>query len=400
MFPSYSERSIDSIIFNPGSNYPDGLRFLEVGLQGPTNNPSIKEDHLNEATIGSWIENSGERDIVSSDKGGIRLILAERTAQPNVFNHFPFSEETFKIVFEGFELPDIYPACLIPKIPHYTHLASRNAVGHQKLSFISRTLSYRQGAHALALTYNVQTKITSAIIQGDRDPQYLVKLCKYLKERADLAVHSALLLLVASQLEYQTTDQNYLPLRNDMIRIEKCTGHGLLVNKSYVTNLNLFQGLPTITRELNIFFSKVISETERVKSCLLRHECIIDFIDNLDRHCLELDSKSTELKQHAEFLTTGWKSLLHRYEAFEKNVQVQLAVLYNTSVQRDSKLNLGVVKSSASIAAASKRDGSVMKSISLLTMLFLPATFVSTLFAMPLFNWSVDHISAVATSHA
>ena len=40
-------------------------------------------------------------------------------------------------------------------------------------------------------------------------------------------------------------------------------------------------------------------------------------------------------------------------------------------------LNVEVAKDSKSIAAAAKRDSSAMKSIALLTMLFLPATFVS-----------------------
>ena len=248
----------------------------------------------------------------------------------------------------------------------------------------------------------MRTRLTSAIIQGPKESQYLGKVCKYLKERPDLVAHPAFLLLVAAQLEYETTDESYLTLRNDMISIETWTGHGQLISCTQNDILDIFQDLPRVTRELNLFSSKVIAETDRVKSCLLRHEQILGFLDNFDNaigttntiHC------SVELRQHAEFLATGWKSMLIRYEAFDKNVQVQLAVLYNTAVQRDSKLNLEVANSSASIAAASQRDGSIMKSISLLTMIFLPATFVSTLFAMPLFNWSADHISAVATPYA
>ena len=80
---------------------------------------------------------------------------------------------------------------------------------------------------------------------------------------------------------------------------------------------------------------------------------------------------------------------------------------------------------SRTIAIASKRDSSVMKSISLLTMVFLPGTFISvseplrqmfccfplsssggllihsqqTLFAMPLFNWNASRISDIASPH-
>jgi len=45
--------------------------------------------------------------------------------------------------------------------------------------------------------------------------------------------------------------------------------------------------------------------------------------------------------------------------------------------QRDSLVNLEVAKDSRRVAQASKRDSSAMKTLAVLTMVFLPATFVS-----------------------
>ena len=45
--------------------------------------------------------------------------------------------------------------------------------------------------------------------------------------------------------------------------------------------------------------------------------------------------------------------------------------------QRDNKLNIEVARDSKSIAAESKRDSSSMKTIAVLTIVFLPGTFVS-----------------------
>jgi hypothetical protein len=45
--------------------------------------------------------------------------------------------------------------------------------------------------------------------------------------------------------------------------------------------------------------------------------------------------------------------------------------------QRDSLVNLEVARDSRRIAQASKRDSSAMKTIALLTMVFLPPTFVA-----------------------
>jgi len=47
-----------------------------------------------------------------------------------------------------------------------------------------------------------------------------------------------------------------------------------------------------------------------------------------------------------------------------------------------------IAKDSKSIAAASRRDSASMKTIAVLTTAFLPATWVSSFFSMPLFNWN------------
>ena len=300
--------------------------------------------------------------------GSVAGSAADGIGPSNLFDKIPFSEATFKAIVHEFNLPSVYPATLPAKLPHYAHNESRDRYGAvlscgstysslcvlidlQRVAFISRTFSFRRTGHALALTYNARTKITSAIIQGPRDSQYYGKLSRYLKERADLAAHPAFLPLCAAQIEYETTNENYQPLRGDMIDIEGWTGHGSLFSSSNSNHRDLFQDLPAATRDLNLFSSKVIGETERVKSCLLCYDCIVEFIDNVDEvissqgHQSNYSSESTnevmplphqkgnrtrksaELRQHAEFLANGWKCMLHRYEAFEKNIQVQLAVV-------------------------------------------------------------------------
>lgn len=39
------------------------------------------------------------------------------------------------------------------------------------------------------------------------------------------------------------------------------------------------------------------------------------------------------------------------------------------------------------IAAAAKQDSSAMKTIAVMTMVFLPATFLATIFALPVLEW-------------
>lgn len=53
--------------------------------------------------------------------------------------------------------------------------------------------------------------------------------------------------------------------------------------------------------------------------------------------------------------------------------------MYNMISQRDSRLNISVAEDSKKIAAAAKRDSLAMKTVSMLTLIFLPGTFVAVI---------------------
>lgn len=59
-----------------------------------------------------------------------------------------------------------------------------------------------------------------------------------------------------------------------------------------------------------------------------------------------------------------------RRVANDLQVQIRLA-------QRDTELSLGLARTSAETAVATKRDSSSMKVIAVLTTLFLPPTFIA-----------------------
>ena len=65
--------------------------------------------------------------------------------------------------------------------------------------------------------------------------------------------------------------------------------------------------------------------------------------------------------------------------------------------QKSNKTQLQILEASQQtsqkqyeIAESGKEDSTQMRSIALLTMLFLPGTFIAILFTIPLFNWNPD----------
>ena len=55
--------------------------------------------------------------------------------------------------------------------------------------------------------------------------------------------------------------------------------------------------------------------------------------------------------------------------------------------QREARLNLEIAGEQRRIAHASKRDSTAMKTLSLLGALFLPGTYLASVFSMTFFNF-------------
>ncbi|KAI9766182.1 MAG: hypothetical protein M1840_006749 [Geoglossum simile] len=67
-------------------------------------------------------------------------------------------------------------------------------------------------------------------------------------------------------------------------------------------------------------------------------------------------------------------------QCLQQRIDINMTVINNLATQDH-------VKWTKRVAQATKRDSSAMKVIAVLGLLFLPGTFISTFFAMPLFNW-------------
>ncbi|KAK0639499.1 hypothetical protein B0T16DRAFT_336990 [Cercophora newfieldiana] len=109
-----------------------------------------------------------------------------------------------------------------------------------------------------------------------------------------------------------------------------------------------------------------------------------------------LSGKIRSLSHAVDVTLSQLQYLIKRGEAQQSAVRV----VYNYTAQQDTRTQRLMALQSGQIAEASKRDSSVMKGIAILTMVFLPATFMAsislthwrfyTFFAMPILDFGAD----------
>ncbi|KAL1626995.1 hypothetical protein SLS54_002534 [Diplodia seriata] len=97
--------------------------------------------------------------------------------------------------------------------------------------------------------------------------------------------------------------------------------------------------------------------------------------------------QSLDLEYLVEYLRQSNSSVAASFSALQKRVEVQISGMYTLLGQRDSKLNLAMARDSRRLASASKRDSSSMKTIAVLTTVFLPGTFIATVFGMDVVDY-------------
>ncbi|KAI0470122.1 hypothetical protein F4859DRAFT_119786 [Xylaria cf. heliscus] len=76
----------------------------------------------------------------------------------------------------------------------------------------------------------------------------------------------------------------------------------------------------------------------------------------------------------------------------QERVRSQNTVVYALMTQADARINIGLAKASKELAEAAKKDSSSMKSIAIMTMLFLPGTYFAALWAIPSLTWGQPNV--------
>ena len=64
--------------------------------------------------------------------------------------------------------------------------------------------------------------------------------------------------------------------------------------------------------------------------------------------------------------------------------------IFSIIAQKDASDGLEIARQSHVIARYAQRNSAAMRTLAIVTMIFLPGTFVAAVFSMPLFDWAAD----------
>ena len=101
-------------------------------------------------------------------------------------------------------------------------------------------------------------------------------------------------------------------------------------------------------------------------------------------------SKKSFAYVRAQLMNTkrGTTGTLEDMQSCQKKASIVIQGLFSRIAKRDQEMSIQIGKDSMEIARAAKKDSTSMKAIAGVTMIFLPGTFLASLFSTPLFEWN------------
>ena len=410
MFDFYYQKLLDDASkFAPRA----GTRYLELWDQKDGSPVRCDEGELQEAQISPWLHKVLPETIQAPEAGGsssssrLRLLIGSPELHESDAQvlPLPISADTFDQIRRAWTFPTEFLRMMQSTLPIRTSFSFNKLNGQpEHVVLMLRGGRSRDWNYCLALTHDLSTGITCAMIQGlEKHEIDLLIYC--LKSSRDHVDKPMLLPLFLAELKTHffavLLERRALSL--EAIEYDTGMSHGFSEDPKRNPQLNASRKEKRAALDFDPLTQKLTGLTGTLAFCDLTFEaCRKDLeliistsrkiagANSMHRKPNNNDESRPDPDQRANYL----KGLLDGAQAHRAvllaRTKAQVQTVYSMIGQRDNRLNIET-------ATAARRDSNDMRIIAAVTLVFLPGTFTATLFSTTFFNFSNRSTSRVVS---
>ncbi|KAL4864917.1 hypothetical protein BDV12DRAFT_158175 [Aspergillus spectabilis] len=383
---------------------------------------NFRTGFLDNLQIEEWLHQAGSFAApippldVGSAHGGIRLLACDYTLFKKV--SLGISREAFDLVEARL---DLHPATL-PSLEVATGTFSKHVNTRSRISIILKApQKYEIGNHMLSLAHDPSTGWTTALLAGESivdsagntndmslplsgplSPCVVVRA--YLTSTTALWGHpltlpSIILTDHLKRLQRHSTGD----LTRQVMYIEEQLGVTRVgrrnrqpVHRSSNGTKNNAGGpverlqAEHLTVSINTELTRLLFTAHAPRWNYQASQFLINIVRGMDGLAIDLPPVNDEIIGLLEHNNTLARTIEDHVLGLQKRLELQLNVLYSFVAQTDNRL-------SARLAATAGRDSTSMKILAFITTIFLPGTYVATVFSMSMFNWEEGSTDTVGS---
>jgi Mg2+ and Co2+ transporter CorA len=394
-------RYFSKLLFESESTYY--IRIRETHNQNVDNKTLLKEFDeilLNSARPGS---------ILPQDPNHLAIILCEAPTKSS--NIIPFRQDIFVNIMEKLAIPvGLYQALLTGTPKSVFYVAGEY---YQRPGFVLRTPVSGTENWTLALSWNTRFIALRGIILGLQGSEKS-RLAMHLGDTMAESAHPMNIPVILCEMLIESDSTGVKTHASNLYQVELRTKlHGYPQTESSARSSKLAEtpekDFEDMTRSLNVIISRLAFHEMRIHANAVFVEQITSHIHTeppsskaYDEMYPRLHSMSQNLRERLNHLQTEQRALLLEISCNQKIAQSQLQIVYNLIAQRDNKENLAMAelqtelaRIQTTIANTTKDDSYAMRTIAVMSIAFLPGTFVSSFFSMDMFNWQAPKGASV-----
>ncbi|KAI1424806.1 hypothetical protein F5Y12DRAFT_714873 [Xylaria sp. FL1777] len=390
---------------------PEPMSYLEIFNYSDSHYCSLKTQRLSSDDFENFLERKGPFLQESKDfVNGIRLVVQSEVHELETFasgvvslevNQYESLIRKMRLPFQGLEASTALG-------PFFWWSLDTESVD-PKLQFIFRKTGAQwkgmTSGWEMMLTYCFKTRITSGYIKGTKS-ETINRLLKHLAACCRPVVHPLLLPILLIHDLSAKNDEDQREIRCNIRELEGA------LSKRYQKYAAISYGpereidLDSLNQQLTECQCRVLQKKsqawrnalERVEKAMhaFWEALLVQAREDEPNHQLQTLHRS--LLSRLDFLAgrlDGLESYAHvSLERLKSQREVMLSILD----QRESRLSLRIAAQQHRLADANKRDSTSMKTLTFISSLFLPGTFISSVFSMSFFDFSKDLNNSVSSS--
>ncbi|KAK5166241.1 uncharacterized protein LTR77_008502 [Saxophila tyrrhenica] len=334
----------------------------------------------------AWIKQGGVYDRATSRgpvAAGLRL-LCLLDHKPSGFKLKP---EVLKSMIKSLGLPQSYPtdsvSVRVNGRQYVTDPSSTTTSQAKDITMYFISPSFRDNEMDLALSYSSTTRITHGVLVMKAAPHSpLQTILTTLRRSPALSCHPLLLPALACNAWIEITSDQYCGVHEGIREVQRTND----LMPTYFLGEKQDRGKDyqhidqsTVQEKHRLTHERIVQQHNYLLNGLSYF--VKDFVDALEgamNHPALLqveDGKREEMQRYIERLERKMRVGMNFRERLFGKLEMQVQALYTLMQQHDSRTNI-------EIATQTKRDSSAMKTLSLVSVIFLPLTAVASVFSM------------------
>ncbi|KAI1466992.1 uncharacterized protein F4812DRAFT_430692 [Daldinia caldariorum] len=326
---------------------------------------------------------------------GIRLIIQKDASHANTFapDYISLTRHSYESMMTQWRLPfrAIEGSSIVGPFFWCSHDQDKE---DRHLQIIFRKSDVRKKGKTrgweIMLSYSYKTRITSGFVKGTESSD-IVKSLKHLAFcRAEVGHPLLLPIIILSHDLSAKGDKRQRDARDWLRRLENA-----ITMRNEIDAAEVYSDFDVdgINRDLVECHSQVLWKRPQAYQEIIKEikEAMRKFMQYEPEggQTEEIRALHDNMLSRLDFYRVKLTGMEHYIHTTLERLHIQRQALYNIMAQKESKLNLEIASQQRRVAHATKRDGTAMKTLSLLGAVFLPGTFMASVFSMTFFNFKV-----------